>query len=107
MGPVRIVDEGGLYVPSGCEDTVVGYLDHAPRAAGEEEDPVQAAREALPGLREDDVVELAGYPEVGTEAFVRVMRAERIIATVHLARTADGAWLPDRIVRCSDAGLGI
>ncbi|GBC86774.1 hypothetical protein HRbin12_00773 [bacterium HR12] len=34
-----------------------------------------------------------------------MVRAERIIATVHLSRTADGAWLPDRIVRCSDADL--
>lgn len=38
---------------------------------------------------------------------VRVMRAERIIATVHVVRTADGTWLADRIVRCSDADLGI
>lgn len=106
--PVRIIDEDGLYVPSelGCEETVVGYLDHAASAGGEVGDPVQAVRETLPGLRENDVVDLAGYQEVGTEALVRVMRADRIIATVHLSRTADGAWLPDRIVRCSDAGLG-
>ncbi|GBC86775.1 hypothetical protein HRbin12_00774 [bacterium HR12] len=66
--PIRVIDQDGVYVPAdlGCDDTVVGSVDHAASAGAEVRGPVQAARETLPGLWGDDVVEPAGYPEVGT-----------------------------------------
>ncbi len=105
---LRILDEEGLYVPSelACPDVSVGYLDHAPGAEGEAGDPVEAARAALPLLREGDEVELAGYPGYGTEALVRVVRDGRVVAVAHLSRSAAGGWLADRLVRCADAALG-
>jgi hypothetical protein len=84
----------------------VAYLDHAPGTQGEVGDPVEVVRGGLRGLLDGDVVEVAGYPEYGTEALVRVMRAGRIVAVVHLSRTTAGGWLLDRIVRCPDAGVG-
>jgi hypothetical protein len=105
---LRVIDEDGLSVPSelGCPDTVVGYLDHAAGAEGEAGDPAEVAHGTLSGLREGDVVELAGYPAYGTEALVRVVRDGRTVATLHLMRTTAGGWLADRLVSCPDAGVG-
>ena len=54
-------------------------------------DPIDAARRTIPGVRDDDVVERAGYPESRTSAVIRVVRDGATLATAEFGRAGD-AW---------------
>ena len=65
------------------------------------EDPAEIFRRSLSGsLREDDVVEIAGYPESRGEKTVRVVREGKVVATAHYLEFSTG-WLEATEENCA------
>ena len=100
----RVVDPEGLYksVELECQGgmAVGGGAQYAPGARGVKGDLVEQARSQFSEeIREDDVVELAGYPKLRDHRVVRVVRDGRVIATVHFLGEP-GDWLQDRYEAC-------
>ena len=90
--PIELECQGGMAVAGGAQ--------YAPGARGVKGDLVGQARSQFSEkIREDDVVELAGYPELRDERIVRVVRDGRVIATVHFLGEP-GDWLQDRYEAC-------
>lgn len=73
----------------------------APGAKGEKGDPVKLARHALKDrIRQDDVVELAGYPESKLLKSVRVVREGRVAIVVSYRKEPNG-WFEDSTANCA------
>jgi hypothetical protein len=67
--------------------------------------PVRQARRILPGVREDDVVERAAYPEARDSAVVRVVRGGVTVASAEFVRTGD-LWRAVSFDLCGDESIG-
>lgn len=103
---LRVVDPTGIYRSTelDCERIVGENVDFASGTPGVEGDPVEIARDDLGsavGLRADDVVELAGYPE-DEPPTVRLVRDGRVVATISYFETEQGGWLQDSLSRCDE-----
>jgi hypothetical protein len=75
-----------------------------PLGEGLRKDPVQLVHDGVKGLEPDDVVELAGYPEAEVPT-VRVVRADRVIATFGFIRADDGGLAIETSELCASEGL--
>jgi hypothetical protein len=106
---MRIVDSDGLYVSPEIEcsegTSWSSIFDFMEGTHGSHDDPVKLARKNLKGLRPNDTLELAGYPEhpVG----VRVVREGRTVAVVDFERTQDGGLLVAGGSGCSEDGVNV
>ena len=90
--PIELECQGGMAYGGGAQ--------YAPDAKGSKGDLVGQVRSQFSEeIREDDVVELAGYPELGDSRVVRVVRDGRVVATVHFLGEP-GDWLQDRYKAC-------
>lgn len=104
---LELIDDDGVWVSPqlgpGCRSVSDAVLDYAVGAEGEQGDPVEVARRFLAerGLRADDVVERAGYPE-REEAVVRVVRGGEVVATMLLIGDGNGGWLRSQTSECTD-----
>ena len=77
-----------------------GGAQYAPGAKGSKGNLVEHARGRFKQeIRDDDVVELAGYPELRDRRIVRVVRDGRVVATIHFLGEP-GDWLQDRYEAC-------
>ncbi|HXV56954.1 MAG TPA: hypothetical protein VD704_03725 [Gaiellaceae bacterium] len=102
--PLEIVDEDRIWVPAtvACPEVFTQVNDYIQGAEGETSDPIEAARSALAGygLRPDDVLERAGYPEA--EALkVRLVREGETLAVADLFDDGAGKWLVGMVTGCS------
>ncbi len=90
--PVELECAGGMAVGGGPQ--------YAPGTKGKKGEPVELARRAFADkIREDDVVETAGYPESRGLRNVRVVSDGRVVAVVVFARHR-GGWLQDNYTAC-------
>lgn len=101
---LEIVDPQGLYRSTEIDCTSVssGTVDYAEGVRGEKGDPVDLARKRFNnviGLREDDVVELAGYPQDVTPT-ARLVRGGRTIGTITYRYGENGGWLEETLSMC-------
>jgi len=79
-------------------------LDYFGEAEGEKGDPVDIARRSLTGLKPEDVVRRAGYPEAASPT-VAVAREGRTLVTLFFIAAQDGGWLLSTQENCSGSGI--
>lgn len=105
---VDLVDPESLWVDPELQcrgDVSMSIIsDHFFASPGQKGDPVEIGRRALKGLHEDDVVELASYPEQKNPV-VRVVRGGRTIANVGLDRSDEGGYLVGGADICGDSDI--
>jgi hypothetical protein len=107
---LELVDPKGHWISTEleCEPGSMGQSTQSdyfqPLGDGLSKDPVQLVHHGVKGLEADDVVELAGYPEAETPT-VRVVRAERVIATFGFIKADDGGLAIERSELCASDGL--
>ncbi|MEJ7841958.1 MAG: hypothetical protein WKF95_09325 [Rubrobacter sp.] len=102
----EVVDPEGLYksVELECRGgmAVSGGAQYAPGAGRVKGNLVKRVRSQFPDdIKEDDLVELAGYRDLRERRVVRVVRDGRLVATVHFLGET-GGWLQDRYEACED-----
>ena len=86
-----------------CEtDAVVASTSYAPEPIGDG-DPAEAVKEVVKGLKPDDVVEPAGYPQADVPA-VRIVRDSKVVGVVGFAET-DGGLGIEGTSTCDSARL--
>ena len=107
--PLEILDPNRYWVnpEPECPAGALGLgaiLDYGAGAEGETGDPVDIARRRLHGVRPEDVVERAGYPQA-RHAIVRVVRDGRPVAAATFQATAGGGWLLGGLDTCSGSGI--
>ena len=91
-----------------CETDLVegSTLDYAvPLPKGQSKDPVAVVGESVEGLRPNDVIETAGYPEADPPV-VRVLRNEKVIGAYSFLEADDGGLVLGGGSSCASAGLG-
>jgi hypothetical protein len=103
---LEIIDPEGLWTSTSldCRAWVAGTPGFRADWKGEVGDPVDLARSHFEGLRPDDVIEQAGYPEA-TNVVVRVVRDAEIIATIEYWPDGQGGWLQQTVSRCQAADI--
>ncbi|MGH2636838.1 MAG: hypothetical protein ACRDHU_11935 [Actinomycetota bacterium] len=107
--PLGVSDPHGLHVspelecPAG-DEVGSSILDLVSPTQGSAPDAIVAAREHLDGLRPEDELRRAGYPEQ-EDGPVIVVREGTTVATVSVAVADDGRWLVHGASICSSAGL--
>jgi hypothetical protein len=97
---LTIVDPEGLFVPTALTGCLEGeaftmFADFAPGTPGEPGDPVEVARRSFAannGLRADDIVERAGYPDE-PGARVRMVRDGTTVVVATLTGSSEQGWL--------------
>lgn len=101
--PIRILDPAHGYVPieipSCGAARVTTYQVYFPLEFDHPDEPVEIVRERMRGLKPDDVVERAGYPEQ-SHAWVRVLRDDRVVALVNFGPIR---W--STVSVCVDSGI--
>ncbi|MGH2806236.1 MAG: hypothetical protein ACRDKT_03075 [Actinomycetota bacterium] len=107
--PFEIDDPNGYWVSPELEcppgDMIASAInDFLGDGPGEQGDPVELTRENLRGLKEDDVIERAGYPE-STQAVVRVVRDGNVIVTTNFHQPEGGGWNMGGYQACDSAGI--
>ena len=105
--PVVVVDPSGFHVRDqlDCSSGTAGSVDHVEGARGSKGDPVAVARRQITGLRDDDVVERAGYTG-SDEPKVRVTRGGMVVAVGSYLSDGHGGWLITSTTSCAGSGLG-
>ena len=104
---IDFVDPEGIYHPAGlnCSRTSLIRLS-GPPLDGSTELPVDAIRRLLPDIRSDDVVEYTKFPEFfWRPAPYRVVRGDRVVATMRAYQDSAGDWHLDGDA-CASSGLG-
>jgi hypothetical protein len=97
--PPVMTETGSDDVELDCANPTVMQVDHFTDVGGNP-DPVKAARAQLgKRVRPDDVVERADT--AAGKPIVRVVRADELVAIVHLMR-GDRGWLVDQVEMCPD-----
>jgi hypothetical protein len=100
--PLTISDEDEVWTSTALDcSSAAGSIRGSPVL---EENLVAATRNHFLGLRDDDVVEPAGYP-LAAEPAIRVTRAGNVIATSTFSRDGKGGWLLEAVNFCTDSGL--
>ena len=109
---VLIVDPRSYWVdpelecaPTGATGTTGGSIyDYVSPAHGEKGQPVEIAHRRLNGLRQDDTLEPAGYPDA-EYPLVRVLREGRVAAVMNFGPAGDGGWLVEGFSSCPEVGI--
>jgi hypothetical protein len=100
---VEIVDQEGVYVDASMSCAAEGVsISHAGGSRGQE--PVEAARNSLRGLRPGDDLASVGYVARQTEASVAVLRDGVVIAVVEL-EPVQGGWAWKGFSGCPGSGV--
>jgi hypothetical protein len=110
---LEVVDPAGTWVPDVLEcATITGshpdyradFEGGTPR--GVEGDPVELSRTSITGagfpVRDDDVLERAGYPEA-EGVLVRVVRSGRVVAIGRWQQDGRGGWIDRGAEYCEEA----
>jgi hypothetical protein len=110
---LEVVDPDGIWVSDvlECETITGSHPDYradfeggTPR--GVEGDPVEMSRASIAGagfpVRDDDVLERAGYPEA-EGALVRVVRSGSVVAIGRWQQDGRGGWIDRGAEYCEDA----
>jgi hypothetical protein len=106
--PLGIVDPLGLYLDGSlaCNDedfpTAIG--SYGERPVDEGPPPLDIAREVIDGLREDDVLRVAGYPEQDGGAVI-VIRDGGVAGRYGIGRSEGKPWTVTSGSACPDSGL--
>lgn len=105
---VEIVDPTGMFFDGQitCAKAMSGHGDFGEAPQDEGPPPLDVARDIIVGLRPDDVVRLAGYPEQDN-ASVIVIRDGEVIASYGFVRFAGRSWSIAGGTVCSGAGLSL
>lgn len=110
---LEIVDPGRHWVDAELEcppgDDLVQSTVHdyfGDPAAGERGDVVEIARRRVKRERESDVFERAGAP-ASSNATVRVVRDQYVIALLHFDQMEQGGWILGSDSSCASSGLRI
>lgn len=106
---IEIVDPSGLFVPGQVEcpgEAMAGHSDFGPEPATYGPPPLDVARESIPGLRSDDIVQIAGYPEQDN-ASVSVIRDGKVIASYGFVRFEGRPWSIAGGTVCTGFGLKV
>jgi hypothetical protein len=77
-----------------CEETVTGFFDHAPDAAG-----ATLGEALVEHVGDDSVVEVVDH--TGSHAVAVVRRDDEVVAVIRASRSR-GGWLVDEVERCID-----
>jgi hypothetical protein len=104
---LEIVDPAGLYVDGSvaCAFEGSAVVDFAESVVDPGPPPIDVVRELLPGLRPDDVLGFAGYPE-GEGGGVIVTREGEIIANYGFGRfEGEETWSIVAVQVCDGTGL--
>ena len=104
---IEIVDPSGLFFPGqvDCPDQgMTRIVDYSEPAAEYGPPPLEVARESIHGLRSDDIVRVAGYPEQDN-AEVTVTREGRVIASYRFIRFDGQPWIIEGGTVCLGFGL--
>ena len=90
---LQIVDPQELYFDGsvGCEPEPSTTGDYAEEPVDHGPPPMEVAREVIDGLRPDDVLRLAGYPEQDRAGYV-VIREGEVVAAYGIVRFAGRPW---------------
>lgn len=104
--PLEIVDPLGLYVDGTvpCEIDAITTVDWAKSPIDEGPPPLGIARDIIKGLRPDDVLRIAGYPEQEGGSVV-VIREGEIIASYGIKRFEGEPWAVVAGRACEGTGL--
>jgi len=107
---LELVDPEGHWVSTELQCGPGSLAEHTIRDffgelnGGLSTDPIQVVKENVRGLQTDDLVEVAGYPEAEVPT-VRVVRADRVIATFGFIRADDGGLAIETSDLCASEGL--
>lgn len=101
---IVVVDPDAWWIPtalncSGGWSTVVDF------ASGAADSPLSQASELLEGLRSDDVVREAGYPQ-DSQALVTVARDGEVVMVISFHRYRD-TWSLEGATGCNGSGVGL
>lgn len=104
----EVLDPFGMYVGGdlSCEMSAAAAVDFAEAPVDDGPPPLDVARKTIEGLRADDVLRLAGYPEQ-EHASVLVIRESEVIASIGFVRFRDRPWSVAGSTVCADAGLDL
>jgi hypothetical protein len=103
---LTVVDPQGLYVDGtlACEMVTSMHGDYADLPVDEGPPPLDVAREAIGGLRPDDLLLYAGYPDQLRRAVV-VSREDEIVASFSIARFQGQSWEVTGYSACEGSDL--
>jgi hypothetical protein len=103
---LEIVDPQRLYVDGsvGCEIESSTTVDLSEEPVDEGPPSAAVARDVIDGLRPDDILRLAGYPEQDEADFV-VVRNGDVVAAYGIARFAGQPWTIVSGTACDGSGL--
>jgi len=105
---VEVLDPSRMYVDGevDCDEAMSIHGDFAEEARDDGPPPLDVARQAIEGLRDDDVVRVAGYPDQD-DASVVVVRDGDVIASFGFARFEGRGWSIGGATVCTDSGLDV
>jgi hypothetical protein len=103
-GQIEVVDPEEWWIPTAL-DCPGGWSTVVDFASGAEDSPLSQATELLKGLRADDVVREAGYPQ-DDEAVVTVARDGRVVLVISFWRYGDD-WSLQGASGCNGSGVGL
>lgn len=104
---IEILDPSGLFFPGqvDCPDEFMSSVaDFSETPAHYGPPPLNVARESIHGLRSDDIVRVAGYPDQDN-AEVTVIRDGRVIASYRFIRFEGQPWIIEGGTACVGFGL--
>lgn len=103
---LQIVDPHALYFDGSvpCAFDSFTTVDYAEEPVDSGPPPMEVARDVIDGLRPEDVLLLAGYPEQDGAAFV-VIRDGEVIAAYGIVRFAGQQWTIASGRACEGTGL--
>lgn len=107
--PLRVVDPGGLYVSPElfCPEQDTLYLEVIAGADSDSSTAEEFLRDVVPGIRNSDVVEHAGYPE--SEPFkydFRIVRDGSVVAHARYVVLEKFAPRVGDLTACRGSGIG-
>src|SRR5918992_1682797 len=104
---VTVNDPQGYWIPPDLQ-CAEGEVSHADIAFGDDvgyDHPIGATLRIVPGVRDDDIVERAAYPETTDSAVVRVVRGGATVAAAEFVRHGD-LWSAVSFELCGDESIG-
>lgn len=103
---LMVVDTDGLYVDGNlaCEMVTSMIADFTDPPIDEGPPPLDVAQEVIDGLRPDDILLYAGYPDQPRRAIV-VSRDGEIVASFSIAKFEEQSWSITGYSACEGSGL--
>ncbi len=104
--PLEIVDPAGLYIDGAvaCEFNGSTIVENFKEFDDLGPPPMDIARELITGLRQDDVLRVAGYPEQDHSTVI-VIRDDEVVANYSIRRFEGDPWQITAASVCPDTGL--